>query len=56
MEGEAGENGKRSELYSGYLVQGQISSWLQLIKLARICCSYTDFRSVEKERMGEMMG
>jgi len=37
MEGEAEENGKLSELYPGYLVQGQISSWPQLIKLARFC-------------------
>lgn len=54
MEGKAEENRKRSKLYCGYMVQGQISSWLQLIKLPHVCCSYADFGFVEKERIGEM--
>lgn len=54
MEGEAGENGKPSELCRGHLVQCQTTSWPQLIKLARVCCSYANFGFVEKETIGEM--
>lgn len=39
MREEAGERGKWSELYHGWQVEGQSSSWMELIALACVCCS-----------------